>query len=149
MWKAKPETFTGTRLHADQARRQIGDELQQLGARYFRPHQCRLTGLVCAMRGKDVLGEVKSNGYDIHDRRQMTTRALLTLVPMLLAVTLAAKEVPHDVAEFLRRAELCAHFRQEPWPEGKSAEDAERREFIVKQIEAFSIFQFRYEPERR
>ncbi len=67
----------------------------------------------------------------------MMTRALLTLVPILLAPTLAAEQVPHDVAEFLRRTELCAHFRQEPWPEGKSAADTERREFIVNKIEEF------------
>ena len=68
---------------------------------------------------------------------QIMTRALLTLVPILLAPTLAAEQVPHDVAEFLRRTELCAHFRQEPWPEGKSEADTERREFIVDQIEEF------------
>ncbi len=45
--------------------------------------------------------------------------------------------MPQDVGEFLRRAELCVHFRQEPWPEGKSAEDAERRDFIVRNIEQF------------
>lgn len=67
----------------------------------------------------------------------MATRPLLTLVPILLAPTLAAAEVPHDVAEFLQRAELCTHFRQEPWPEGQSAEESERRKFIVKQIEEF------------
>jgi hypothetical protein len=64
-------------------------------------------------------------------------RLLLTLVLILLAPTLAAEELPHDVAEFLRRAELCTHFRQEPWPEGKSAEETERRDFIAKQIGEF------------
>ncbi|MCK9262476.1 MAG: hypothetical protein M0R18_01500 [Deltaproteobacteria bacterium] len=66
----------------------------------------------------------------------MMTRALLILVAILLTPTLAADQVPHD-AELLRRTELCAHFRQEPWPEGKSAADIERREFIVNRIEEF------------
>jgi len=64
-------------------------------------------------------------------------RSLFIFVPILLTLTLAAEQIPHDVAEFLRRTELCAHFRQEPWPAGKSAADTERREFIVNQIEEF------------
>lgn len=64
-------------------------------------------------------------------------RALFIFVPILLTPTFAAEQVPSDVAEFLRRTELCAHFRQEPWPEGKSAADTERRGFIVNQIEEF------------
>lgn len=67
----------------------------------------------------------------------MMTRALLILVTLLLAQTLAAEQMPLDVAEFLRRTELCAHFQQEPWPEGNSAADTKRREFIVNQIEEF------------
>jgi len=67
----------------------------------------------------------------------MATRTFLALVLILLASVLAAEEVPKDVAEFLERNELCEHFRQEPWPEGQSDEEKERREFIAKQIERF------------
>ena len=65
----------------------------------------------------------------------MVPRTLLIFVPILLTAALATEEVPKDVAEFLRRGELCDHFRQEPWPEGGSEEERERREFITKQIE--------------
>lgn len=46
----------------------------------------------------------------------------------------AAEGVPRDVAEYVARREVCEHFRQEPWPEGSSAEDKDRREFIARQL---------------
>lgn len=62
----------------------------------------------------------------------------LILAPMLLApLVLAADDVPKDVAEFLEQGELCEHFRQEPWPEGESEEEKQRRGFISKRIEEF------------
>jgi len=64
-------------------------------------------------------------------------RAPLALVSILVAPILAAEQVPQDVDGFLRRAELCAHFRQEPWPEGTSPHDVERRGLILKQTERF------------
>jgi len=65
----------------------------------------------------------------------MVPRTILILVPILLTSVLDAEDVPKDVAEFLKRGELCEHFRQEPWPEGGSEEERERRKFIAKQIE--------------
>lgn len=67
----------------------------------------------------------------------MAPRTLSVLVAMLLTPVLAAENMPKDVAEFLKRGELCEHFRQEPWPEGESEEETERRKFIAKQIEEF------------
>ena len=67
----------------------------------------------------------------------MVSKKLLILLPILIPPVLAAENVPKDVAEFLKRGELCEHFRQEPWPEGGSEEAIERREFIAKQIEDF------------
>jgi hypothetical protein len=68
----------------------------------------------------------------------MTARTKLILVPILLAPSvLAADDVPKDVAEFLERGELCKHFWQEPWPEGGSKEEKQRRDFISRQMEEF------------
>ncbi|WP_228217214.1 hypothetical protein [Aromatoleum toluclasticum] len=68
---------------------------------------------------------------------KIAQRTLVVLMPILLNPALAAEDVPKDVAEFLKRGDLCEHFRQEPWPEGRSEEETERRAFIVKQIEEF------------
>src|SRR5688500_19579268 len=40
-------------------------------------------------------------------------------------------DFPADVRAFLDDRGLCDHFRGEPWPEGDSAEDRERRREIV------------------
>ena len=67
----------------------------------------------------------------------MGPRVPLILVSMIVTPVLAAEDVVKDVVEFLKRGELCEHFRQEPWPEGGSEEEKDRREFITKQIEEF------------
>jgi len=54
-------------FHADQAGRQIGNQLQQLSAWYLGAHQRGLACLIHALHGKDILGEINSNGYDSHD----------------------------------------------------------------------------------
>ena len=67
----------------------------------------------------------------------MIIHSILTLFFLLAAPILAAAELPKEVAEFVDRRELCEHFRQEPWPEGTSTEEHERRDFIVNQIKQF------------
>lgn len=61
----------------------------------------------------------------------------LLLLPLLLGAALSvAAELPAEVADHLARRELCQHFRDEPWPEGNSLEDRERRSHIVSQIDS-------------
>lgn len=64
-------------------------------------------------------------------------RNILALFFMLAATELAAAELPKDVVDINERHELCEHFQQEPWPEGTSTEEHERRDFIVNQIKQF------------
>jgi hypothetical protein len=56
---------------------------------------------------------------------------------LLATATLAAGNYPEEVAEYVERREICEHFRQEPWPEGSSVEERERREFIAGQFERY------------
>ncbi|MOA15231.1 hypothetical protein D3C78_1353800 [compost metagenome] len=67
----------------------------------------------------------------------MGRRLLRVLGVLFAASSAAAVAFPPEVAEFIEGREVCEHFRQEPWPEGHSAEDSERREFISSQIERF------------
>ncbi len=61
----------------------------------------------------------------------MIMRNILARFFLLATPILAVAELPKEVAEFVERRELCEHFRQEPWPEGTSTEEHERRDFIV------------------
>jgi hypothetical protein len=61
----------------------------------------------------------------------------LTTVLLLAALPSVSAALPDDVAKFVEGAELCGHFRQEPWPEGASAEARQRREFLVSQTARF------------
>jgi len=62
---------------------------------------------------------------------------LAALGLLFTASAIAAEAYPRDVAEFVERREACEHFREEPWPEGSSIGDRERREFIAGQFERF------------
>jgi hypothetical protein len=63
---------------------------------------------------------------------------ILVVIGLLLAVTsLATEGYPQEVAEYIERREICEHFRQEPWPEGSSAAEKERRAFIAGQFELY------------
>jgi hypothetical protein len=42
-----------------------------------------------------------------------------------------------QLAPCIQQRELCAHFRAEPWPEGSSVEDKERRDFIAGQLDRY------------
>ena len=67
----------------------------------------------------------------------MTHRWAAALCVLCATSSSAAQVYPPEVAEFLERRELCEHFRQEPWPEGASAGDEERRAFIAAQFERY------------
>lgn len=55
---------------------------------------------------------------------------------LLIAITaFAGDPLPHDVERFIERREVCEHFRGEPWPEGSTREDAERRSFVARELE--------------
>jgi hypothetical protein len=67
---------------------------------------------------------------------------MLNLAPVILgllfaASSLAAEGYPQEVADYIERREACEHFRQEPWPEGSSAKDRERRAFIVARFKRY------------
>lgn len=64
----QPRPVVGARagLHANDARRQAGDELMELVARHGRADQFGLAGLVDAMNRKNVLGEVDTHGQNRH-----------------------------------------------------------------------------------
>ncbi len=64
-------------------------------------------------------------------------RNILALFFLLATPILAAAELPKEVLKLIEQRELCEHFRQEPWPEGMSIEESERRDFIVNQIKQF------------
>ncbi|MGH8354225.1 MAG: hypothetical protein ACRERY_11970 [Pseudomonas sp.] len=67
----------------------------------------------------------------------MTNPASAVFGFLFAASLFAAENLPHEVADFIERREVCEHFRQEPWPEGASVEDTERRAFIAGQFERF------------
>ena len=60
------------------------------------------------------------------------TLALVWLLPVL-----AQQPMPDDVTAFIEQRTLCDHFREEPWPEGGSTEEAERRAVISQQIKRY------------
>ena len=64
---ACPMVSTGACFHADQARRQSGDEFEQLGAWHAGANQCRFACLIYAMDGKNVLCQIDANGYDYRE----------------------------------------------------------------------------------
>jgi hypothetical protein len=64
---ARPVVSTRARFHADQARRQRGNQLQQRVASDVGAHQSRLAAFIDAVHGKDVLGEIDSDGDNGHD----------------------------------------------------------------------------------
>jgi hypothetical protein len=69
--------------------------------------------------------------------QEMIMRNLLGLSFLFAAPILAEAELPKEAPKLIERRELCEHFRQEPWPEGPSVEESERRDFIVNQIKQF------------
>jgi hypothetical protein len=66
------------------------------------------------------------------------TRHLALTVCLLLAGTAwAGVAYSPEISEYIERREACEHFRQEPWPEGQTVQDKERREFLVSQLQRY------------
>ncbi|MBD5804074.1 hypothetical protein AZOA_35170 [Azoarcus sp. Aa7] len=76
-------------------------------------------------------------------RRQGTVRwymrkqLIAALSVLLSGAALATENYPQDVAGYIARREICDHFRSEPWPEGGSSEERERRDFIAAQLHQY------------
>jgi len=62
-----PVVGAGAGFDADEARRQGGHHFEQPGAWHARQQQFGLAGVVDTVQGKDVLGEIDSNGQNGHD----------------------------------------------------------------------------------
>lgn len=62
--------------------------------------------------------------------------ALLTAWVWLWPVH-AQETLPDEVVQFIEQRTLCDHFRDEPWPEGDSQEERERRAFLSLQMERY------------
>jgi hypothetical protein len=59
--------YTNTGFHADQARRQVGNQRQQLVAWDFGFDQFCLAAFIDAVDCKNVLGKIDSDGDNAHD----------------------------------------------------------------------------------
>jgi hypothetical protein len=62
----RPVVRAGAGFHADEAGRQLRHQLQQFVACYLGLDQCGLAVIINAMHGKDVLGQIDSNGDNAH-----------------------------------------------------------------------------------
>lgn len=62
-------------------------------------------------------------------------RQLFVAISLLSARAALATEIyPQDVSEYIARRDVCEHFRAEPWPEGETREERERRDFVAAQL---------------
>lgn len=77
------------------------------------------------------------SGWPARGERRLMRPRFLALVLALLCGGVSASDYPPEVAAYIERRELCEHFRDEPWPEGRSAEELERRDFIARQFERY------------
>ena len=70
--------------------------------------------------------------------RSKTRDAWRSPFALLLASqpALAETQLPPDVLSFMDKRQGCDHFRVEPWDPGDDPEIKERREFILRNIEA-------------
>lgn len=65
-------------------------------------------------------------------------RHFILALSVLLSGASAAEEIlPSEVLDYIERRKICEHFRQEPWPEGSTNEDRERREFLHGQFQNY------------
>ena len=65
--------------------------------------------------------------------------ANLTLIAAVIGIVWllplhAQEKMPSDVKAFIEQRTLCDHFREEPWPEGRTPEEQERRAFLTRQM---------------
>lgn len=65
--QAGPVVGAGAGFHADQARRELGDQRQELFPIYLGFDQFRLAVFIHAMNRKDGLGQINSNDDNAHD----------------------------------------------------------------------------------
>lgn len=62
-------------------------------------------------------------------------RNLFEAISLLLTgAAFATGGYPQDVSGYIERREVCDHFRAEPWPEGETSDERERRDFISAQL---------------
>ena len=68
------------------------------------------------------------------DEAAMRATLAMAIVPLVMTTAAEAREnpLPHDVAQFVERRDLCDHFRGEPY-EG----DPERQRFVEQQSNRF------------
>lgn len=64
----------------------------------------------------------------------MRTIFSIAISLLLAGGAIAAEVYPQEVSEYIERREVCEHFRAEPWPEGASSDERERRDFIAAQL---------------
>lgn len=70
----------------------------------------------------------------------LTTTAIpiAALLALLWQFPMHAQEpLPSDVLVFINQRTRCDHFREEPWPEGGTPAEKERREFLSTQMEHY------------
>jgi hypothetical protein len=63
---SRPVVCAEAGFHADDARRQLRDDWQKMLSRYFWFDQRGLAALLNAVHGKEVLGEIDSDGDNVH-----------------------------------------------------------------------------------
>jgi hypothetical protein len=71
-------------------------------------------------------------------KTMMRYRFLVLLLSLAVAAAFpAVQSDPQELADYIAQCKMCEHFRQEPWPEGTSSEETERRAFITGQLERY------------
>ena len=80
---------SATGFHADQARRQVGYQRQELVAWYFRFDQFCLAAFIHAVDCKNILGKINSNGDNVHDFPLLVVLMKMTLSIMALLMPYA------------------------------------------------------------
>lgn len=87
------------------------------------------------MRFSKILSGLFAAIVALINRPHLHQAAVSTTLTLIAATVFASHPLPRDVERFVERRAVCEHFRDEPWPEGPTPEDAERRSFIVLQLE--------------
>ena len=93
-------------LHANEARRQAGNEFKQLGSLDLGLDQQSLPGRIDPMNGKHVLGQIDPNRYDTHGL-PLSSQLMRVDTPSWRSVA-----VPHSAA----RSGRGSPSHSEPWP---------------------------------
>lgn len=67
----------------------------------------------------------------------MTKQFYVAISVLLAGAALASDIYPQEVSEYIGRRDACEHFRAEPWPEGASSEEQERRDLIAARLHQY------------